>query len=141
MSLVRLPLTARLTVLFTGVAALVLLGLGALVAWSTARHFVELDQMYLHDKVHFVDKLVAEAAGTDQLAAALDDMLDSHPGLFVQVWRGGQLVYGRADLTPHWTTDAPAPGVVAEWTYAGQTLRGLVEALQPVPAAGSAVAW
>lgn len=35
MNSLRLPLAARLTVLFTLVAAMVLLGLGVLVAWAT----------------------------------------------------------------------------------------------------------
>jgi len=46
----RLPLTRRLTLLFTAVAASVVLGLGALFLVETERHFVELDRMALQDK-------------------------------------------------------------------------------------------
>ena len=126
MKRLRLTLTARLTVLFTGVAATVLLGLGGLVAWSTARHFVELDQTYLDDKVHFVEKLVVEADTPVVLQNALDDMLDSHHGLYVQVWLGEELLYGPPDLTDTRTSMAWQPGEVVDWAYGGQTLRGLV---------------
>ena len=108
MSSLRLPLTARLTVLFTLVAAMVLLGLGVLVAWATARHFVELDRMFLDDKAHLVEKLVSEAGTPAVLRDVLDDMLDSHKGLFVQVWLGGELVYGQQALTQNLLTDSPA---------------------------------
>ena len=130
----RLTLTARLTVLFTLVAASVLLGLGVLVAWATARHFVELDRIFLDDKVHLVEKLVAEAASPATLTGALDDMLDSHKGLFVQVWLGGDLIYGQQALTQNLTADSLAPGRLMQWSHAGQALRGVVEDL-PLPAA------
>lgn len=130
MSSLRLPLTARLTVLFTLVAAMVLLGLGVLVAWATARHFVELDRMFLDDKAHLVEKLVSEAGTPAVLRDVLDDMLDSHKGLFVQVWLGGELVYGQQALTQNLLTDSPAPDRLIEWSHAGQLLRGVVDNLQ-----------
>lgn len=128
----RLTLTARLTVLFTLVAASVLLGLGVLVAWATARHFVELDRIFLDDKVHLVEKLVSEATSPAALTGALDDMLDSHKGLFVQVWLGGDLIYGQQALTQNLLADSLAPDSLMEWTHAGQALRGIVESL-PLP--------
>ena len=134
MSHLRLTLTARLTVLFTLVAASVLLGLGVLVAWATARHFVELDRIFLDDKVHLVEKLVAEAASPAALTGALDDMLDSHKGLFVQVWLGGDLIYGQQALTQNLPADSLASGRLMEWSHAGQALRGVMENL-PLPAA------
>jgi two-component system, OmpR family, heavy metal sensor histidine kinase CusS len=130
MMLARLTLTARLTVLFTGVAASVLLGLGIVVSWATARHFVELDRLYLADKMHLVEKLVTEAEQPAVLAEALNELLDSHPGLYVQVWQDSDLLYGRADLTAR---VAPATWVareVQEWAYHGQVLRGFVERLK-----------
>lgn len=134
MNSLRLPLTARLTVLFTLVAAMVLLGLGVLVAWATARHFVELDRMFLDDKVHLVEKLVAEADTPAALKGVLDDMLDSHKGLFVQVWLGSELIYGPPALTQNILADTPATEQLMEWTHAGQSLRGVVESL-PLPPA------
>ncbi|GAB3190313.1 heavy metal sensor histidine kinase [Hydrogenophaga aquatica] len=130
---VRLTLTARLTVLFTLVAATVLLGLGFLVAWSTARHFVELDRTYLGDKAHLVQKLVSDAASPAALAAALDDMLDSHNGLFIQVWLDSSLIYGPNDLIENAPATALVSGGIAEWPHAGQALRGIVENLRLPP--------
>ena len=46
----RYSLTTRLTVFFTLASALVLIGLGTLVAISIDRHFVELDRDALRDK-------------------------------------------------------------------------------------------
>ncbi|MDH0496130.1 two-component sensor histidine kinase, partial [Comamonas aquatica] len=43
----RLSLTRRLTLFFTVVAAIVVLGLGLLFLAETQRHFVVLDQMAL----------------------------------------------------------------------------------------------
>jgi len=125
MTFSRLNLTTRLTVLFTLVGAAVLLGFGILVASATARHFVELDRVYLDDKMHLVEKLASKAASPALLTATMDDMLDSHRGLFVQLWVDGNLVYGSSDLTTSAPSGTLAPGSIVEWMYAGQTLRGV----------------
>ena len=130
MKFARLTLTARLTVLFTLVAASVLLGLGALVAWATARHFVELDRTYLDDKVQLVEKLVTESSDPATLTRSLDDLLDSHHGLFIQVWIEGQIIYGEKDLAQGISAASPNPGQIMEWTYSGMRLRGLIERVQ-----------
>lgn len=129
MTFARLPLTTRLTVLFTLVAAAVLLGFGAIVVWSTERHFVHIDRIYLDDKAHLVEKLVFDAPTPTQLARTLDDMLDSHHGLFVQLWIDGRLIYGPADLSPGPPPALLTPGQIAEWTHDGRKLRGYVEDL------------
>lgn len=126
----QLTLTARLTILFTGVAVSVLLGLGVLVAWATDRHFVELDHSYLSDKVHLVEKFVAEANTPAELKEVLDELLGSHNGLFIQVWRGGELVYGTADLAANAPIAFITEGNFADWRYANTELRGLVERLK-----------
>ncbi len=127
MSFARLTLTTRLTVLFTLVTATVLLGLGLLVAWVTAQHFVELDRLYLGNKLRLVQKVVSEAGEGDALRDALDDMLDNHDGLYLQVWLDGQLVYGPDDLTVMAPESPLAPGDLVEWTYGGRALRGFAE--------------
>lgn len=126
----RLTLTARLTILFTGVAVSVLLGLGVLVAWATDRHFVELDHAYLGDKVHLVEKFVSEAKTPTELRRVLDEMLGSHSGLFIQVWRGGNPIYGPADLAANAPAAFIAEGGFADWRHAGTELRGLVRRLE-----------
>jgi two-component system, OmpR family, heavy metal sensor histidine kinase CusS len=136
MMLARPTLTARLTVLFTGVVAAVLLGLGVLVAWATARHFVELDRHYLADKIHLIDKLVAEADRPPALRRALDELLDSHTGLYVQVWRGTELLYGHGALTAGVAPKSWAMREVREWAYEGRVLRGFADRLEAVVPVG-----
>ena len=133
MSTLQLPLATRLTVLFTCVAASVLLGLGVLVAWATERHFVDLDRIYLSDKIHLVEKLIQTASSRAALTSTLDDMLDSHDGLYVQIWANGQLVYGPPRLTQALPTPALPPDQIRDWTYAGQMLRGMAQNLQLTP--------
>lgn len=89
----RLTLTARLTVLYTLVSALVLLGLGTLVLLATGRHFVELDRVYLQDKIHLAQRVVTEAPQVAVLTERLDELLASHPGLFIQIQQNGQVTY------------------------------------------------
>lgn len=136
MKFARLTLTARLAVLFTLVAASVVLGLGALVAWSTARHFVELDRSYLDDKAQLVQKIVSESSDPTTLTRSLDDLLDSHHGLFIQVWMDGKIAYGQKDLAQDISAAALESGQTMDWTYSGKTLRGFIQALK-LPAAPS----
>lgn len=130
MTLPRLTLTARLTVLFTLVAAAVLLGLCVLVAMAIDRHFVELDRLYLEDKLHLVEKMLDESATADALTSNLDSLLDSHEGLYVHVSIGGQTAYGPPDFTPAGTISPQEHGDVTEWVYGGHHLRGLMERVQ-----------
>ncbi len=95
----RLTLTARLTFLYTLVSASVLLGLGVLVAWSTHLHFVDLDRHYLQDKVQLIQKIVHETPDAAELTAKLDEMLDSHHGLFIAITRGNEQVFGPSRIS------------------------------------------
>ena len=54
----RLSLTRRLTLFFTVVAAIVVLGLGLLFLAETQRHFVVLDQMALEDKRQLIEEIL-----------------------------------------------------------------------------------
>lgn len=129
----RLTLTARLTLLYTLVSASVLLGLGVLVAWSTHQHFIELDRDYLQDKVQLVQKVMDETPDTAGLAIKLDDLLDSHHGLFVAIHRNGSLVYGPRGITfpPELTLQGSATQPL-EWTDGDRHLRGMsVELVAP----------
>jgi two-component system, OmpR family, heavy metal sensor histidine kinase CusS len=53
-----MSLTARLTILFAGVVALVLAGFSTLVFRETSAHFIELDRSLLMSKVHLVEEAV-----------------------------------------------------------------------------------
>ncbi|MFT6591050.1 MAG: two-component system heavy metal sensor histidine kinase CusS, partial [Rhodoferax sp.] len=54
----RFSLTTRLTVLYALVSASVLLGMATIISMAVERHFIELDQATLGDKIHLVQDLV-----------------------------------------------------------------------------------
>lgn len=122
----RMTLTARLTVLYTLVAAAVLLGLGVLVAWSTHLHFIDLDRDYLLDKVHLIQKTVDEASNPADLSSKLNELLNSHQGLFISITRGNEQLFGKssitfpAELSARSTADQPM-----DWVDGGRQLRGM----------------
>lgn len=136
----RLTLTTRLTILYTLVSVSVLLGLGALVALVTAQHFVELDRTYLHDKAHLVSTLVAESPEPQDLTARIDELLQSHPGLFIQLERAGQTVYApQAVSFPASLVAGPTQDTVQDWRAGELQLRGLAETIRaPASQAGAA---
>ena len=81
----RLPLTARLALFFTAVAALVVLGLGWLFMTAAVGHFAELDHAALQDKKHLIEDLLTNAESADITRRRLDDALGHHHGLTVSV--------------------------------------------------------
>lgn len=122
----RMTLTARLTVLYTLVSATVLLGLGLLVVWSTQQHFVELDRDYLQDKVHLIQKTMDETPERAALSAKLDELMDSHHGLFLEITRNDELLYGTRSVS--FPTELAAQGGAGQsldWTDGDRQLRGL----------------
>lgn len=85
MSWSRLSLTARLTALYLLVSTLLLLGMAAVILPSVDRHFAELDQDALQDKIHLVQDTVRQSSSPTTLGARLDDALRHHPGLYVRI--------------------------------------------------------
>ncbi len=81
----RFSLTTRLTVFYTLVSALLLLGMAWLVAMAVSHHFEELDKDTLQDKVHLIQDVVGKATSLIDLRERLEDSLQSHPGLYVQI--------------------------------------------------------
>lgn len=138
----RMTLTARLTVLYTLVSATVLLGLGLLVVWSTQQHFVELDRDYLQDKVHLIQKIMDETPEGAALSAKLDELMDSHHGLFAEITRNEEFVYVARGIS--FPTELAAQGssdLPMDWTDGDRQLRGMSVALsagQPPGAGGPA---
>jgi two-component system heavy metal sensor histidine kinase CusS len=123
----RLSLTARLTAFYTLVSAAVLIGMGFLVSNATARHFVELDRDYLLDKIGLVQQIVRETPSREVLSARLDELMDSHRGLFIGLSLGEELVYGHGNQQL-FSVLLPEAGTGAEpvsWSREHQTLRGL----------------
>lgn len=81
----RFSLTTRLTVLYSGVSAALLLGMTGITAVAVDRHFEQLDHDTLRDKIHLVQDIVAKASSRPDLQQRLDDALQKHPDLFVRV--------------------------------------------------------
>lgn len=128
----RYSLTTRLTAFFTLASALVLIGLGTLVAISIDRHFVELDRDALRDKVHLTREVIGKSKSPQDLKTRLDDVLHSHEGLFVTVLRNGQSLYSTEDFefpaelsvrTQHSRLG------VASWRIKEREYRGMTEAV------------
>ncbi|WP_332745986.1 heavy metal sensor histidine kinase [Hydrogenophaga sp.] len=122
----RLTLTARLTFLYTLVSAAVLLGLGVLVAWSTHLHFIDLDRDYLLDKVHLIERIVDETPEPTELSTKLDELLDSHHGLFISLTRGDEQLFGPGRITfPAELAKRSAADQPMDWADGGRPLRGM----------------
>ena len=97
----RLPLTRRLTLLFTTAAALVVLGLGALFLVEIERHFVELDRMVLQDKQHLIEEVLRNAGSVDDARQRLGEALSYHHDLYALVQDGqGAVVFRSEGFTP-----------------------------------------
>nr|HRL96596.1 two-component sensor histidine kinase [Comamonas denitrificans] len=97
----RLPLTQRLTLLFTAVAASVVLGLGALFLVESERHFVELDRMALQNKQRLIEDLLRNANSADDARGRLGEALSYHHGLYALVQDGqGFVVFRSQGLSP-----------------------------------------
>jgi two-component system heavy metal sensor histidine kinase CusS len=122
----RLTLTARLTALYTLVSATVLLGLGILVAWSTQQHFVELDREFLQDKIQLIQKIVDGTPDRMELKTKLDELLDSHHGLFMTITRNEEPLYGLSSLTfPAELARQSNADQPLDWTHDDQQMRGM----------------
>ncbi|MEZ5607046.1 MAG: heavy metal sensor histidine kinase [Burkholderiaceae bacterium] len=139
----RLPLTPRLTLLFTAVAVSVVLGLGALFMVETERHFVELDRMALQDKQHLIEKILRRADSAADARARLQEALSYHDGLIVQV-RDGQhgIVFQPTATLPELAGDdallAGGHARFGVWRHGGTEFHTL--SFEVVPGYGSAPA-
>lgn len=81
----RFSLTTRLTVFYTLVSAVVLLGMASIIAVAVSRHFEELDRATLQDKIHLIQDIVAKVTSSTALQGRLVDALQNHPGLYVRI--------------------------------------------------------
>lgn len=134
----RMTLTARLTVLYTLVSAAVLLGLGLLVVWSTQQHFVELDRDYLQEKMHLIQKIMDGTPEGAALSAKLDELMDSHHGLFLEITRNEELLYGASGISfPTELAAQSSSDLPMDWTDGNRELRGLSVELSAGQAPGS----
>lgn len=122
----RLSLTARLTALYALVSAAMLLGVALLVSTAVERHFVELDEETLQDKIDLVRGIVGSARTPTELQDRLDDALHNHPGLYVRLDdRQGQVWYGTAPFPTSALASAPGAGQTLRWKDGAAALQGL----------------
>lgn len=103
----RFSLTGRLTLFFTLVAAVVVLGLGGLFMAAADRHFTELDHATLADKQHLIEDILAHAGTADDARRRLHEALSHHQGLWVQVRHPQGMVFFQSD--PQGESALPAP--------------------------------
>ena len=131
--IVRLSLTARLTLLFTLGSVAVLLALGGLVGGAIERHFEDLDRAELTGKLQHAQHLIAQVdslAQLERLSAPLGDAFLAHHDLVVRVLGPDQqvlLATPDAQWPPQLPVLATELALAPLWTWAqdGKNYRGL----------------
>lgn len=136
-----LSLTARISLLFAGVVAVVLLGTGLLIARAVENHFAEEDRQEMQGKLELVRHLldrVRTQADLDALTQELSDALVGHHGLSVAVIDNhGETWFATSGSTfPKYLVDtrATAPGSLRHWAADNTEYRGIAT---PVTVAGA----
>ena len=118
----RLPLTQRLTLFFTVVAASVVLGLGILFLVATERHFVALDRDTLQEKQHLIEEILRNAPSAQDARWRLGEALGYHHGLYVLVeGPQGERVFQSKGFPPDAQSApaGPAMGIESFGTWKG----------------------
>ncbi|WP_313070034.1 heavy metal sensor histidine kinase [Melaminivora sp.] len=142
----QLPLTHRLTLLFTAVAASVVLGLGALFLVETERHFVELDRMALQDKQHLIEEILRNAISADDARRRLGEALSYHHDLYAQVQEGqGAVVFQSQGFIPAMRGDKPLRAgenkVFGVWRHGDARFHTLVFKAYPAYSSTPLMVW
>jgi two-component system, OmpR family, heavy metal sensor histidine kinase CusS len=94
-----MSLTARLTILFAGVVALVLAGFSTLVFRETSAHFIELDRSLLMSKVHLVEEAVQASRSEDEVRRQLITNTHGHDGLYLRVSGSSGVLLEQGDFS------------------------------------------
>lgn len=122
----RLSLTSRLTALYAVVSAVMLIGVAAIISIAVDRHFMELDEETLHDKIQLVQGIVGKARSRQDLQERLDDALRNHPGLFVRIDNGADEVwYSSTELKLPRLKDTEASQASLKWVDKEASLQGM----------------
>ena len=127
----KVSITTRLTLLFAGTSATVLLGLGILISKSLDAHFASEDYVALEERIELIQKTNSEST-PQELPAKLDIALKNYPGFIAQIKMHG---YGTIYSTKNF--DFTVPLAVAKdskrfaWTESGQKYRGVIYRSQP----------
>jgi len=125
-------LTVRLTVLYTLVAATVLSGLAVLVLMTTHQHFVELDQAFMLEKAKLIQDSAKGKQGLEEVSQRIQEIAESHHGMYLQLWSGKSLVLGPGELeVPSLLSTAEErAGQLVDWVVNGKSLRGLSQDIE-----------
>ena len=122
----KLSITARLTFLFAGASATVLLGLGILISKSLDAHFASEDYSALEERIELI-KTTSNESTAETLPLKLETALKNYPGFIAQVMLPDHgIVYATKEF------DFSIPNAVDkgnkrfEWTENGQKYRGVV---------------
>lgn len=137
-----LSLTTRISLLFAGAAALVLLITGFFLTQGVERHLKEEDRIELTGKLELIQNLFKHAyrqKSLDLLPRRLDDALVGHPGLSVMVTNAAGAVWfttPAADFPRVLLHDCQtrskncAPGTLQAWTRAGKNYRSMAATIR-----------
>ncbi len=122
----RLTLVTRLTLLYALVSALVLSGLGVMVARATLAHFVDLDLSYLQGKASLVQSSLSQDKNPVASEALLAQQMLSHEGLYIALdsAQARKDKIGEIDFSA--LRDAQiGMGETYDWKSQGLALRGI----------------
>lgn len=125
-------LTVRLTVLYTLVAATVLSGLAVLVLMTTHQHFVELDQAFMLEKAKLIQDSAKGKQGLEEVSQRIQEIAESHHGMYLQLWSGKSLVFGPGalEVPSLLSTAEERAGQLVDWVVNGKSLRGLSQDIE-----------
>jgi two-component system heavy metal sensor histidine kinase CusS len=133
--LIRLTLVSRLTILYALISALVLCGLGVMVARASYLHFVDLDLAYLQGKASLVQRGLAQNSEPNAVRALLAQQMESHEGLYIALGddaSSGPMVHG-VDFSALIAAKVPS-NTTYDWQTGDVTVRGIKV---PLPEGGS----
>lgn len=126
-----LSLTSRLTLFFTLLSAVIVLGLGAILLVASERHFSVLDDIVLQDKQRLVGELLAKSGSIQDTQVRLKDALDHHHGLYVLIKDvEGNVFFESDDFSWPEALALPEPGGAPkslDWTRDGRGYHGLAQ--------------
>ena len=122
----RLTLVSRLTVLYALISALVLCGLGVMVARASYLHFVDLDLVYLQGKASLVQRNLDQNSDTSAIKSVIAQQMESHEGLYISLSDATALqpVTHGVDFASLITAKLAA-GETYDWQTGTMTLRGI----------------
>ncbi|MGJ7582774.1 heavy metal sensor histidine kinase [Variovorax sp. RHLX14] len=126
----KVSITTRLTLLFAGTSATVLLGLGILISKSLDAHFASEDYSALEERIELIQKTSNEST-PEALPIKLDTALKNYPGFIAQVTsRENGIVYSTENFDFAMPLEIAKENQRFAWTEGGQKYRGVVHRTQ-----------